>query len=363
MWKAAIVSVVLIALLSAAVNGQDFSIDPASPEALVMFSPAAIVAQGGGVNLVKSTELGLSLTDNIDGFSYNMNFLRPVTAGNPLAVRFSVSRTTIGALMSIVNTEAMSSGAAGDVFWSFATPGAGTTLGQWQWQDASVIGLTSLPPVESDVDGVEGLNGGVVPPTAYFSVDPVTAAGLGVSPADILYQNAVGPGAPPPVVFANEAVLGLAPGDDIDALAVFDVLMPGVYGVGDFAFVSLAPGSPTLAALAASPASIIEISVFAPPFVTLNFAQFGLLATDDINAITCYDIACCTMPGDANHDGTCNVGDAVYLVAYIFQGGNPPPCPNEGDANGDGAINVGDAVYLVRFVFQNGPAPVPGTVY
>lgn len=363
MLKLVSVFVLLVILPFAAADGQDFSIDPASPEALVMFSPAAIVAQGGGINLVKSTELGLLLTDNVDGFSYNMNFLRPVTAGNPLALRFSVSRTTVGAPSSVVNLEATSNGAAGDIFWSFATPGAGTTLGQWKWQDASAIGLTPLPAVESDVDGAEGLNGGLMPMTAYFSVDPATAAGMGVSPADILYQPTIGLGAPPPVAFAIEPALGLVPGDDIDALAVFDLLMPGIYGAGDFIFISLAPGSPTLAALGASPASIIEISVFAPPFVTLNFAQFGLLAGDDINAITCYDIACCVLPGDANHDGTCNISDAVYVINYIFKSGNPPACPNEGDANGDGAINVGDAVYLIRFVFQSGPAPIPGTVY
>lgn len=362
MLKAAIALVILMTLPFAAVNAQDFSVDPASPEVPAPFSPADIVAQGGGSILIPASWLVLLPTDNIDAFSYNMNFLRPVTAGNPLAIRFSVSRTTAGAPASIVNAQATSSGAAGDIFWSFATAGAGTTLGQWQWQDASVIGLTPLPAFQSDVDGMEGLNGGVFSPAVYFSVDPTTAARMGVNPADVLYNGTVGSGLPS-MVFANQTVLGLLPGDDIDALAVYDVIMPGTYGMGDFIFVSLTPGSPTLAALGASPASIIEISVFAPPYVTLNFAQFGLLASDDINAITCYDIACCILPGDANHDGACNIADAVYLIAYIFRGGNPPPCPNEGDANGDGTINIGDAVYMITFIFQGGPAPVPGTVY
>jgi hypothetical protein len=65
-------------------------------------------------------------------------------------------------------------------------------------------------------------------------------------------------------------------------------------------------------------------------------------------------------PGDANNDGTVNVGDAVYLISYIFKGG-PPPAPYEvcsGDANGDCQPNVGDAVYIISYVFKGGPAPV-----
>jgi uncharacterized Ntn-hydrolase superfamily protein len=61
--------------------------------------------------------------------------------------------------------------------------------------------------------------------------------------------------------------------------------------------------------------------------------------------------------GDANADGSANVGDAVYMIAYIFSGG-PPPWPiDAGDANCDGGNNVGDAVYLISYVFNSGPAP------
>lgn len=344
----------------AVANGQDFAVDPASPEVPLPFSPADIVAQGGGAVLTPSTWLGLIPADNIDGFSYGADFVSPVTPGNPLAVRFSVSRATVG-MPGVVNLQAIGNGAAGDIFWGFIIPG-GAAQGPWLWQDAIAIGLTPLPG-QSDIDGVEGLNGGVVPSTAHFSVDAATAARLGVSPADILYQGAVGPGTLPPVVFATQAVLGLLPGDDIDALAIFDVIIPGTYGLGDFIFVSLTPGSPTLAALAATPASIIQISVFAPPFVTITPTQFNLLPTDDVNAVTCYDIACCVTPGDANHDGAVNVADAVYIINYVFLGGNPPPCPNEADANGDGQLNISDPVYLINFIFRGGPAPVPGMVY
>ncbi|MHC4240187.1 MAG: alpha/beta fold hydrolase, partial [Planctomycetota bacterium] len=51
--------------------------------------------------------------------------------------------------------------------------------------------------------------------------------------------------------------------------------------------------------------------------------------------------------GDANSDDDVNVGDAVFLINYVFKGG---PAPNPicvGDANGDLDINIGDAVYLI----------------
>lgn len=70
-------------------------------------------------------------------------------------------------------------------------------------------------------------------------------------------------------------------------------------------------------------------------------------------------VPCDCRVGDANGDGKYNVGDAVYLVSYIFRGGLPPTpyalC--SGDANCDCKLNVGDAVYLVNYIFRGGAAP------
>lgn len=71
---------------------------------------------------------------------------------------------------------------------------------------------------------------------------------------------------------------------------------------------------------------------------------------------------CCNLPGDANNDTQVNVGDAVYIINYVFKGGPPPICGDEGDANFDCSINVGDAVYLINYVFKSGPAPECGCV-
>ncbi len=61
--------------------------------------------------------------------------------------------------------------------------------------------------------------------------------------------------------------------------------------------------------------------------------------------------------GDANGDGAVNVGDAVFLINYVFKGGPAPSPVESGDANCDGATNVGDAVYLINYVFKSGPEP------
>jgi hypothetical protein len=64
--------------------------------------------------------------------------------------------------------------------------------------------------------------------------------------------------------------------------------------------------------------------------------------------------------GDANGDGLTDVGDAVFLLCYIFENcGNPqPPQPMEaGDANCDGLVNIGDVVRILDYVFRSGPEP------
>ncbi len=61
--------------------------------------------------------------------------------------------------------------------------------------------------------------------------------------------------------------------------------------------------------------------------------------------------------GDANGDGTVNVGDAVYIINYMFKGGDAPVPLAAGDANCDTTIDVGDAVYIINYIFKGGPAP------
>lgn len=62
--------------------------------------------------------------------------------------------------------------------------------------------------------------------------------------------------------------------------------------------------------------------------------------------------------GDPSGDGAVNIGDAVYLIGYIFKQGAPPVPECVGDADGDSMVNIADAVYLVNFIFKSGPPPV-----
>lgn len=64
------------------------------------------------------------------------------------------------------------------------------------------------------------------------------------------------------------------------------------------------------------------------------------------------------IPGDANSDLALNVGDAVFLVNYIFRDGDGPNPAPVGDANGDAIVNLGDAVYLIHYLFRGGQPPI-----
>jgi len=54
------------------------------------------------------------------------------------------------------------------------------------------------------------------------------------------------------------------------------------------------------------------------------------------------------------------VGDAVFIINYVFKGGAAPNPEAAGDANHDDDCNVGDAVYLINYVFKGGAAPYCG---
>ena len=105
------------------------------------------------------------------------------------------------------------------------------------------------------------------------------------------------------------------------------------------------------------------------PLDSLNDADHDGLCADVDNCPAVYNPAqedfdhdgfgdaCDYVCGDANHDGSRNVGDAVFLISYVFKGGAAPHPVCAGDANGDGGTNVGDAVYMINYVFKGGLPP------
>ncbi len=73
--------------------------------------------------------------------------------------------------------------------------------------------------------------------------------------------------------------------------------------------------------------------------------------------------ACCVVPGDANLDGGVNIGDAVFILNWVFMGGPAPECSNAADVNNDCVLNIGDVVALITHIFKGGPPPICGCVH
>lgn len=97
------------------------------------------------------------------------------------------------------------------------------------------------------------------------------------------------------------------------------------------------------------------------PFLT--YSGVGELifagATDwtDSNAITSIQVAVGSPCGDADGSASLNISDCVYLILYIFGGGNAPLDVRNGDVNCDGITSISDAVYLLAHIFAGGAAP------
>ncbi len=128
--------------------------------------------------------------------------------------------------------------------------------------------------------------------------------------------------------------------------------------IGDYAFVACSfaglyvlnisnPDMPTVAGTHSTPGISHSLDVVDNHIYLADYYGFMTFSFES-------DIIC----GDANGDGGVNVGDAVYVIQYVFSGGPPPDPECSGDANGDGSTNIGDGVYVISYIFKGGPAPV-----
>lgn len=55
--------------------------------------------------------------------------------------------------------------------------------------------------------------------------------------------------------------------------------------------------------------------------------------------------------GDADNNGVLTVSDAVYLLNYLFAGGDPPDPLSNGETDGFELINVHDVIILIQYIF------------
>jgi hypothetical protein len=62
--------------------------------------------------------------------------------------------------------------------------------------------------------------------------------------------------------------------------------------------------------------------------------------------------------GDANADGSIDLGDALTIVFHLFLS-DPPAlaCETTGDLDGSGKVDVSDAIYGLNYLFLNGAPP------
>ena len=83
------------------------------------------------------------------------------------------------------------------------------------------------------------------------------------------------------------------------------------------------------------------------------------LTVDALSALQALD----TTPfvrGDFDSNGSIDgLTDTIYLLSYLFQGGNSLACEAAADFNADGTIQLVDAIALLHFSFLGGTAPAP----
>jgi hypothetical protein len=200
-----------------------FSIDAASPSSFTLgLSPADILTPGpvGGPPAVFLSEglLGLTPGDDLDA----LDFLAVPFIGFP---HFSVDSASVGMpgpLPPDVASEAAAGQAAGDIYVSFfgfpPTNTLATNQAALGLLPAVPAGAPAAPPVDN-LDALEYAPVGFIPMfgTVTFSLaaGSPTLAAIGAGPEDILLWTA--PFAAP-AVFLPGAALGLGAGDDLDAL-------------------------------------------------------------------------------------------------------------------------------------------------
>jgi hypothetical protein len=279
------------------VQGFSFSVADGSPLIASGVHPADILGSGG-VPLIACENLGLLCIDPSSGAYDDIKALSfgwdTIPMGLP-PLQFSVDASSQGMASTAVRAEASCSPSEpqADAFEASLDgtnaqdlDGDGLACGS---NNGYGLGLME-GTVTDDMDALErdpclfvDLDCNGIPENPiYLTLAPGSPSldMVGATPTDILMTGAEYV----PIVWAEGITdLGLTQGDMIDAICIRDN-DNGRYDLEDEVLFSLAPGSPTLSALSASPSAILRPGLSLP---ILAEGLLGLEPTDNLDALVC----------------------------------------------------------------------------
>lgn len=225
---------------------------------------------------------GLVAGDDLSSLSLGRDSFTP-TDFILVSVRSGATACSPPAGTPDICSEATAAQAAADVFF-VGSPGAALPALLVLDGDGAAAGFPAPPPpfpgiglADSGGDDIDALEAcglaGMGPTQIFFTLAPGSPSlgTLGASAADVLTAP---PGGSPAVLY-SAASMGLAAGDVVDALAMD----------GSTVWLSLAPGSPTLGALSATPADLLKTGLGPAGPISIALTLLGLTATDDVDAL------------------------------------------------------------------------------
>lgn len=63
--------------------------------------------------------------------------------------------------------------------------------------------------------------------------------------------------------------------------------------------------------------------------------------------------------GDCNADGSINISDGIFVLSFLFLGGDEPPCLEACNPDDGADLNISDGIAILNFLFLGGQAPAP----
>jgi len=239
--------------------------------------PPPIILPGGG--------------PEVNAFSYGHPGLGSIDTSRAF---FSVSLGSAGLVGTAVRAESSANPGdeSADIFSSVI--GSGINLQVFDGDGvphtlpaAPALGLPEPPLALANLDALDLRSGPLS--SLYWSVNPLSAAAAPYapagSPADVWFSPPVPGFATMPALYAPSAALGLLGADDIDALVVVEDGTAGFAFATDTVFLSLAPGSPSLALLGAGPGDILAVGGGSGLSIFATAASIGLGPLDNLDAL------------------------------------------------------------------------------